>query len=91
MVGEVHVAGADERGPVGERDFLRDTRSSLRHSGISWALAAGIPASDVARFAGTSVPMLETRYHHLLVSSLDTARARLDAFSQGLGQELATN
>jgi integrase len=67
------------------------TPYTLRHSGISWALASGIPASDVARFAGTSVTMLETRYHHLLTSSLDTARARLDAFSQGLGQEWATN
>jgi integrase len=67
------------------------TPYTLRHSGISWALAAGIPASDVARFAGTSVSMLETRYHHLLTSSLDVARARLDAFSQGLGQESATN
>jgi integrase len=30
------------------------TPYTLRHSGISWALAAGVPASDVARFAGTS-------------------------------------
>jgi integrase len=42
------------------------TPYTLRHSGISWALHAGIPASDVARFGGTSVTMLETRYHHLL-------------------------
>lgn len=55
----------------------------MRHSGISWALASGIPASDVARFAGSSVTMLETRYHHLLTSSLDTARERLDAFTTG--------
>jgi integrase len=67
------------------------TPYSLRHSGISWALAAGIPASDVARFAGTSVTMLETRYHHLLTSSMETARARLDAFSRDLGQESAVN
>jgi integrase len=55
-------------------------RTRLRHSGISWALAAGVPTSDVARFAGTSVTMLETRYHHLLETSADAARQRLDAF-----------
>jgi integrase len=57
------------------------TPYTLRHSGISWALHAGIPASDVARFGGTSVTMLETRYHHLLAASADAARARLDAFA----------
>jgi integrase len=70
------------------------TPYTLRHSGISWALHAGIPASDVARFAGSSVTMLETRYHHLLATSVDAARVRLDAFAeanrQRLGQESAT-
>lgn len=53
---------------------------TLRHSGLSWALAAGIPPSDVARFGGTSVTMLERVYAHLLESSADAARQRLDAF-----------
>jgi integrase len=57
------------------------TLYGLRHSGISWALGAGIPASDVARFGGTSVTMLERVYHHLLVSSVESARARLDGFA----------
>jgi integrase len=57
------------------------TPYTLRHSGISWALAAGVPTSDVARFAGTSVTMLETTYHHLLETSADAARQRLDAFA----------
>jgi integrase len=56
------------------------TPYTLRHSGISWALAAGIPPSDVARFGGTSVTMLERVYAHLLESSADAARERLDAF-----------
>ena len=59
------------------------------------ALHARIPASDVARFAGSSVTMLETRYHHLLAASADAARARLDAFAATtrtrLGQEWATD
>jgi integrase len=56
------------------------TPYTLRHSGISWALASGIPAVDVARYGGTSVTMLERFYHHLLVSSAETARARMDEF-----------
>jgi integrase len=67
------------------------TPYSLRHSGISWALAAGVPPSDVARFGGTSVTMLERVYAHLLESSADAARVKLDAFSEGFGQESATN
>jgi integrase len=62
----------------------------LRHSGISWALHAGIPANDVARFAGTSVAMLETCYHHLLSTSTEAARRRLDVFADRSGQEWAT-
>ena len=69
------------------------TPYTLRHSGISWALSASIPATDVARFAGTSLSMLERVYHHLLVSSAESARARMDEFaSRGrLGQESATD
>jgi integrase len=57
------------------------TPYTLRHSGISWALAAGIPPSDVARFGGTSVTMLERTYAHLLEGSAEAARKRLDVFS----------
>jgi integrase len=57
------------------------TPYTLRHSGISWALSAGIPASDVARFGGTSVTMLERTYAHLPSTSAESARTRLDAFA----------
>ena len=67
------------------------TPYTLRPSGISWALAAGIPPSDVARFGGTSVTMLERVYAHLLESSADAARARMDALSDRLRQERDTN
>jgi integrase len=67
------------------------TPYSLRHSGISWALAAGIPPSDVARFGGTSVTMLERVYAHLLETSADAATKRLDEFSRRLGQDRATD
>ena len=72
---------------AGAAGFEDVTPYTLRHSGISWALAAGIPASDVARFAGTSVTMLETTYHHLLETSADAARQRLDAFAAYSKQE----
>jgi integrase len=62
------------------------TPYTLRHSGISWALAAAIPAVDVARFGGTSVELLSTTYAHLLVSSVGSARARLDAFAAEQGE-----
>ena len=67
------------------------TPYTLRHSGLSWALAAGIPPSDVALYGGTSVTMLERVYAHLLKSSAEAARRRLDAFSERSGQEVATN
>jgi integrase len=65
--------------PAREAAGLDDavTPHTRRHSGISWALAAGIPPSDVARFGGTSVTMLERVYAHLLESSADAARQRL--------------
>jgi hypothetical protein len=47
------------------------------------------PLSDVARFGSTSVTMLERVCAHLLNSSVDDARDRLDAFSARLGQERA--
>jgi integrase len=56
------------------------TPYTLRHSGLSWALAAGVPAADVARYGGTSIVMIERTYHHLLVSSAESARARMDQF-----------
>ena len=58
----------------------------LRHSGISWALHAGVPASDVARFAGTSLVMLQDTYAHLLSASTENARARMDAFTNEAGE-----
>jgi integrase len=72
-----------EFNPARDAAGLREdvTPYTLRHSGLSWALAAGIPPSDVALYAGTSVTtMLERVYAHLLKSSADVARQRLDAF-----------
>ena len=58
---------------------------TLRHSGLSWALASGIPATDVACFGGTSLAMLVRTYAHLLTSSAESARARMDEFMADAG------
>jgi len=66
----------------------------LRHSYASWALAAGVPSFDVARYMGTSMRMLDLTYGHLVKGSETAAAARLDAFTasprERLGQESAT-
>ncbi len=62
----------------GYNRYSHPRHHSMPNSGISWALASGIPAVDAARFGGTSVTMLERVYRHLLVSSAETARARMD-------------
>ena len=53
----------------------------VRHSFISWALAAGLPTLDVARFAGTSTRMIDGVYGHLVKGSETAARERLDLFT----------
>jgi integrase len=53
----------------------------LRHTFISWALAAGLPTLDVARFAGTSTRMIDLTYGHLIAGSESAARHRLDDFT----------
>ena len=47
---------------------------TLRHSWITEALRSGMPTLDVARLTGTSLPMIEAHYGHLVV---DAARERL--------------
>lgn len=50
---------------------------TLRHSWITEALRSGMPTLDVARLTGTSLPMIEAHYGHLVV---DAARERLASF-----------
>lgn len=47
---------------------------TLRHSWITEALRAGMPTLDVARLTGTSLPMIEDHYGHLVA---DATRERL--------------
>jgi integrase len=72
------AAGLKRRGPY-----------ALRHTFITVALAAGLPIFDVARYAGTSVQMIERTYGHLARGSEEHARALLAAYANRLGQEKA--
>lgn len=87
-------AGLWVRPPKGKTGPPCPRPYDLRHSFISWALAAGLPTLDVARFAGTSTRMIDLTYGHLVKGSETAARERLDAFTaaarDGLGQESAT-
>jgi integrase len=47
---------------------------TLRHSWITEALRAGMSTLDVARLTGTSLPMIQSHYGHLVA---DSARERL--------------
>ena len=63
----------------------------LRHSFASWALAAGVPAYDVARYMGTSVRMLDLTYGHLVKGSEAVAKSRLDAYTSRASRASASD
>jgi integrase len=52
---------------------------AMRHSYCSWLLAAGAPVLDVAKYAGTSIRMIDSTYGHLVRGSDDRAREAIDA------------
>jgi integrase len=63
----------------------------LRHTFVSNALAAGLSTFEVARSAGTSVRMVDRVYGHLVASSEDTARQRLDVWATSGPQAAAAD
>ncbi|MGB7216518.1 MAG: tyrosine-type recombinase/integrase, partial [Gammaproteobacteria bacterium] len=64
----VRAAAAKAKLPKGVTLYV------LRHSWITEALRSGMSTLDVARLTGTSLPMIEQHYGHLVV---DAARERL--------------
>ena len=62
----------------------------LRHTFAASALAAELGIYELARYMGTSVKMIDTTYGHLVKGAGHTARAKLDALAERLGQERAT-
>jgi integrase len=57
---------------------------ALRHTFAAHALAAGLGIFELARFMGTSLEQISATYGHLLPSSEDVARAKLDAHADRL-------
>lgn len=74
----VKAAGLEHRTPY-----------ALRHTFASFAIAAGIPAFEIARMMGTSVAMLDKTYGHLLRDSAARITAQLDAFNASAAGEAA--
>jgi integrase len=61
------AAGVTQRGPY-----------ALRHTFASFALDAGIPIFELARYMGCGVRVLDRTYGHLVPGSEERARAKLD-------------
>ena len=65
----------------------------LRHAGVSLALNAGVPATEVARRAGHSVTVLLKIYAHCIDGQADAANKRItdalgcDDISDGQDQD----
>lgn len=45
---------------------LMATPYDLRHAGVTWRLSAGVPAAQVAEWAGHSVEVLQRIYHRCM-------------------------
>ncbi len=56
----------------------------LRHTYISWSLAADVPVAKVARMAGTSIAQIESTYHRWPVGDEERYRAALDTFGMAV-------
>jgi hypothetical protein len=50
----------------------------------------GLSIFELSRYMGTSVEMIDRTYGHLAIGAEDTARAKLDVYAGGLGQDRAT-
>jgi integrase len=53
---------------------------ALRHTYAAFSIAARVALFELARFAGTSVEMIDKTYGHLLPDSIDRTRSALDRF-----------
>jgi hypothetical protein len=65
---------------VARIELLRDLYD-LRHTYVTFALRAGIPAFAVSRFIGSSIAMIDRHYGHLAHDSRQHAVSLLDALA----------
>jgi integrase len=73
----VKAAGLEHRTPY-----------ALRHTYASFAIVAGVPLFELARFMGTSVDQIDRTYGHLLPDAIGRTRTALDAFVGRTGTEV---
>jgi integrase len=52
----------------------------LRHTSISWGLAADVPVAKVAKMTGTSIGQIENTYHRFFRGDEERYGAALDTF-----------
>ena len=68
----VHRPGSPVASPLMKRPY------DLRHSGVTWRLNSGVPATEVAAWAGHSVEMLTRVYARCVVGLEDVWIGRMD-------------
>ena len=59
----------------------------LRHSGVTWRLNSGVPATEIAAWAGHSVEMLMRVYARCIAGMEDVWITRMDATLRPAQQE----
>lgn len=57
----------------------------LRHAGVTWRLSAGVPAAQVAEWAGHSVEVLQRIYHRCMDGYDDVWIDRMNQARDELG------
>jgi len=73
---------AEQRSPLVQRTY------DLRHAAVSTWLAAGVPPTQVAKWAGHSVAVLLRVYAHAVDGQADLARRRIEeALAEDVGDE----
>jgi len=72
--------------PAGLATPLMRRPYDLRHSGITWRLNSGVPATEIAAWAGHSVEMLLRVYARCVAGMEDVWIARMDATLRPPGQ-----
>jgi integrase len=70
---EMALTPAQRESPLMRRPY------DLRHSGITWRLNSGVPATEVAAWAGHSVEVLMRVYARCVAGLEDVWIARMDA------------
>jgi integrase len=65
------------------------TLYSLRHSFISWLIAAGIPTFEISRICGTSLRMIDATYGHLMPTAHGRVRIALETLAASAPTQLA--